>query len=79
MEDEYEYAAVIDGLRVYVNKVGGGTVGKEYAGEDWFVTVMNGDVFELDNDVLYVGTPTTHHKAARLAAEWASERIDGEW
>lgn len=75
MENEYEFTTTVDGLKVHVNKVGGGTVGREYAGEDWSVTVMNGDVFELDNAVLYIGLSTTHAQAAKLAAEWASDAM----
>ena len=77
MENEYEYTTIIDGYSIGVDKVGGGTVGKAYAGENWEVTVMNGDVFELDNDILYVGMPKTHAQVAHIALDFAYERIDG--
>lgn len=73
--DEHEYTTTIYGLKVMVSKVGGGAVGQPYGGEDWIVTVMNGDVFIYDNDVVYVGTPRTHRQVAREAAWFASERI----
>ena len=74
--DDYEYTTTIHGLKVMVNKVGGGTVGKSYSQEDWKVTVMNGDEFVLDCEPMYCGMPTSHAQAARMAAEYASEEID---
>lgn len=70
--NEYEYR--LNGYRVYVSKDGGGTLGKRYEG-DWTVTVMNGPVHVLDNDVITTGTPKTHREVAYLATElaWESE------
>lgn len=69
-----EYTTRIDGLRVRVDKVGGGTLGKSYEGR-WSVTVENGPVYVYDNDELTTGTPKTHAEVAGMAAEFASEEI----
>lgn len=71
-----EYTTHIDGLRVQVDKVGGGTPGKTYEGA-WSVTVESGPVYVYDNDELTTGTPKTHAQVARMAADFASEQIDG--
>lgn len=74
MQSDAEYATVIDGFSVTVDKDGGGTLGREYDGT-WTVTVKNGDVFVLDNDEIRTGTPKTHAQVAQIAYEFASERI----
>lgn len=73
----HEYEATIRGFRVMVDKVGGGTLGRAYSGEDWTVTVMNGPEYVYDNDVMYVGGTKTHRQVAREAVNFASEMIDG--
>lgn len=73
--DETEYSTVIDGLRIGVDKDGGGTVGRAYDGT-WTVSVMNGPEFVMDREVLRTGTPKTHAQVARIAADFASERIN---
>lgn len=72
-----EYITTIQGLRIQVDKAGGGTVGKAYDG-DWFVTVENGPVYVYDNEELATGTPKTHAEVAHIAFEFASEEIDGQ-
>jgi hypothetical protein len=71
-----EYETVIHGLKIAVDKDGGGTLGREYAG-DWSVTVMNGPEYVIDRETLHTGTPKTHTYVARMAYDFASERIDG--
>jgi hypothetical protein len=70
-----EYTTTVDGLRVQVDKVGGGTLGNAYEGR-WSVTVQNGPVYAYDNDELTTGTPKTHAEVARIAADFASAKID---
>lgn len=67
-----EYATVIRGSLVIVNKVGGGTVGKEYYG-DWAVCVIDEGVRLLDNDI--IGSPTLkgHRQMAYEAYNFAME------
>lgn len=77
MDSETEYSITFYGLDITVDKVGGGTLGRAYEG-DWTVSVKNGPVYVYDNDTLTTGTPKTHAAVARLAAEFASECIDGE-
>jgi hypothetical protein len=72
-----EYATTIYGWPVSVDKIGGGTLGRAYGG-DWTATVMNGPVYVMDNEILSTGTPKTHAQVARLAYEFAAERVDGE-
>ena len=71
-----EYTTTIDGLSVKVSKRGGRTLGKPYVGL-WNVTVMNGPVYVFDGEELDAGTPKTHAQVARMAADFASEQIDG--
>lgn len=75
-EDASEYSTTIGGLRITVDKVGGGTLGRSYPG-DWTVTVMNGPEYVYDGETLRTGLPKTHKQVARMAFEFASERIDG--
>jgi hypothetical protein len=74
MED-YEYTAVIEGLEIFVNKVGGGTLGKSYDG-NWEVTVKNGDEFVYDRSLLWTGVSKTHQQAAQYAFDYASAEIE---
>lgn len=74
MKSAAEYSRFVYGLRVQVDKVGGGTVGKAYEGR-WSVTVENGPMYVYDNDELITGTPKTHAEVARMAADFASEEI----
>lgn len=71
-----EYTTTLDGFKITVDKDGGGTLGRAYDGT-WTVTVMNGPVFELDNDEITTGTPKTHAQVARIAADFASEQMFG--
>lgn len=72
---EAEYAGEIDDLmsegsvRVEVEKLGGGTLGKSYAGRwRYRVTLPDGTVHKGQD--LETGTPVTHEQAARTAAEY---------
>ncbi len=67
-----EYTKEIDGLRVQVDKVGGGTVGKAYEGR-WSVTVDAGPVMMYGNEDLITGTPKTHAQVAKFAADFVNE------
>lgn len=72
-----EYTTIIGGLKIDVDKDGGGTIGRSYEG-DWTVTVVNGPEYVYDNDTLHTGTPKTHAQVARLAAEFAWGRMGGD-
>lgn len=71
-----EYSTTAGGMRIAVDKVGGGTLDRTYEG-DWTVTVMNGPTYVYDNETLTTGTPKAHAEVARMAFEFASEAIDG--
>ena len=73
----HEYTHTIEGFRVYVDKNGGGTLGKAYEGT-WTVSVQNGPVWVLDNDTLTTGTPKTHAEVARMAVEFAWAQMEEE-
>ncbi len=75
---EYEYETVVDGFRVGVNKVGGGTLGDKYTQEDWRVTVWSGPEIVFDEELLYLGSPATHEDAASVAAGFASHQSETE-
>lgn len=70
-----EYTTTVDGMRVQVDKVGGGTVGRAYEGR-WSVTVHNGPVLAYDSEELTTGAPKTHAQVAFIAAEFAGADID---
>lgn len=70
-----EYSITFYGLDISVDKDGGGTLGRAYEG-DWTVTVKNGPVYVYDNDTLNTVTPHTHAAVARMAASFASAKID---
>lgn len=72
MFDDDEYTVTIGGYQVCVNKCGGGTVGRLYIG-DWEVTVLDGDVCIMDNELLFTGTSKTHRAVAFMAFKFASE------
>lgn len=74
--DQYEFEAFIDGLKVFVDKIGGGTLDRSYIG-DWDITVMNGDEYVIDAEILHTGMPKTHLGVAVMAVDFASEQIDG--
>lgn len=73
--NEHEATYYMYGCRVYVDKVGGGTVGRRYGGL-WDVVIVggNGDVVwstgELSKDKLHTGTPKTHAEAGVLAMDF---------
>lgn len=69
-----EYTTHIDGLRIQVDKVGGGTLGRAYEGR-WSVIVESGPIYVYYNDELTTGTPKTHAQVAQMAADFASEEI----
>lgn len=71
-----EYETVISGLKITVDKDGGGTLGRSYPGT-WTVTVMNGPEYVYDADTFHMEARKTHAQVARLAYEFASARIDG--
>lgn len=75
MDETAEYTTTIRGFKVTVDKDGGGTLGRAYDGT-WTVSVMNGDVFEIDNEELHTGIAKTHAQVARLAAEFAWARME---
>lgn len=65
-----EYAATRDGVRVEVEKVGGGTVGEAYEGYWRYAAhAEDGELLGCGND-FHTGTPVTHHIAARWILEF---------
>lgn len=74
----HEYETMIDFYAIFVDKDGGGTVGKSYEG-DWTVTVSSGDAYLMDNAIIGTGTPKTHAQVARLAADFTSEHVAEEY
>lgn len=70
MFNDPEYVTSVMGYWVHVTKEGGGTLGKRYEG-DWTVSVIDGDVFLLDNEILYTGTPKNHEEVAEMAYDYA--------
>lgn len=58
---------------VEINKHGGGTLGRAYAG-DWTVAVWDSTGRKLlFDDTLRTGTPKTHAEAARMTVEFVDE------
>jgi hypothetical protein len=53
---------------VFVSKIGGGTLGREYDG-CWDVKVVDFDQKELFSDEIYTSLPRSHRKMAHLAVE----------
>lgn len=52
-------------LRVYISKVGGGTVGKAYTGEYWhYLALTEGQGVVMEGSDLRVGKSATHDGAA---------------
>lgn len=64
-----EFTTEIDDLRVTVNKVGGGTVGRKYTG-DWTERVEHLDGSFVSEGVFTSGTPWTHEMVAMEVAEY---------
>jgi hypothetical protein len=75
MDYEFEYADTImddsfeHEYRVFVSKVGGGTVGKKYAG-DWIVRIYN------DHNEVIVQTADLHTGSFKRHADVALEALD---
>lgn len=69
-----EYGTIINGLKITVDKDGGGSPARAYEGA-WTVSVMNGPVYVFDNACMTTGTPKTHEQVALLAEEFAQEDI----
>lgn len=57
---------------VYVDKIGGGTVGEQYAQEDWDVEIYDasGEMVWASGSGLYVGSPKTHQDVAYIAMDF---------
>lgn len=72
MFNDPEYVTWITGYWVHVSKFNGGTLGESYSGY-WEVTVMDGDVYLSDNDLLFTDTPKTHKEVARMAYDIVME------
>lgn len=75
--DEVEYSAGTCGIRVDVAKVGGGTLGKEYAGR-WFYAVYDvlGNLVASGDDYI-TGMPHTHRWVASDLASIYLDPVDG--
>lgn len=68
---EWEWSGVVDGATVLVSKVGGGTLGRRYAGA-WHYAWTRGDRCEQGSD-LFTGTGYTHEEAARVVVDTFGE------
>lgn len=66
-----EYTRHADDLLITVDKVGGGTYGREYEGS-WEVTVSLSGTVVLD-DVINTGTPKTHREVADIALDFIDD------
>lgn len=64
--DDYEFSTTIGGLKVHVNKVGGGTLGRRYAG-NWEVTIEG----HFEKEILKSGVPMSHQQVAKVAVDFA--------
>jgi|SRR5690242_116763 len=64
-----EYMMVTDGVRVEVEKIGGGTVGKAYEGT-WRYCAHEDSVLLGCGDDFYSGTPMTHRQVARVVLDF---------
>lgn len=69
--DEWEYRTIIDGSRVLISKVGGGTLGRSYDGA-WHYSFDRVGRHDEGSD-LVTGTPHTHVEAAALIAEFMED------
>jgi hypothetical protein len=66
---DYELVDIGGEFALGINKVGGGTVGREYAQEHWEVSIHRlGGEWEAP-ELMYVGRPVTHMDAAKIARE----------
>jgi len=66
---EPEYMMVTDGVRVEVEKVGGGTVGRAYEGTWRYYAHEDSVLLGCGND-FYSRTPLTHREAARAVLDF---------
>jgi hypothetical protein len=65
-----------DIICVRIAKLGGGTLGKAYAGHWLYRVTLPGDVIVEGQD-FHTGTPKTHHEATVLVAEFVEDRYPG--
>jgi hypothetical protein len=66
---EPEYTATVDGLTIQIEKLGGGTLGRTYAGS-WRYIATDATGTELGRGQDFTtGTPYTHAEAAELIAD----------
>lgn len=64
---EYEVNYVLDGVTISIEKVGGGTIGKKYAGT-WNYDYSGPDASETGTAC--TGTPKTHAEVAFMVHEY---------
>lgn len=69
-----EYSAHVDNIHIEVDKVGGGTLGRNYVG-DWWVSIQR-DGRLIMHDILHTGTAKTHGQVAALAVSFLDD-VDG--
>jgi hypothetical protein len=70
-EPEYAVRIIGQGIRIQLEKLGGGTVGRAYQGTWRYVVtdVHTGDEVARGQD-LHTGTPKTHAEAALILADF---------
>jgi hypothetical protein len=68
---EAEYETVTDeGLKIQIEKLGGGTLGKSYVGT-WLYVVTGPDGVELERGMDFeTNLPSTHEQAASVLAHY---------
>jgi hypothetical protein len=62
---------------LHISKVGGGTVGRAYAGNWAYCVIVDGEE-TLHGDGLTTPLPRTHRQAARVLAAFAADGYDPE-
>ena len=68
---EYEYTTSFPNARVQVSKVGGGTVGRTYAGSWEYVVTLLGETEPMATGAdLTTGMPKSHQEAADIVADY---------
>lgn len=67
-----EFVIHRDGLRIEVDKVGGGTVGNKYVGH-WDVSIVRNDGSVVFNGTYTVGMPHTHAWIAKAVFYMAGD------
>lgn len=86
-DSDFEHSEVVDApegrgraLRIFVSKVGGGTVGRSYDGM-WLyrVRAVGGGPVLIEDCDLRTGTPKTHQQALRIVEDALETILDPDY